>query len=190
MSNSEHVIYIEGVGGLPKIQENLAEIWKPFNLSVEHQPIGWENSDYRHRLQNIGKHIVELSEQARVSIVGASGGGKPALSLFASYPKYIHRVVTISSKISPYILGDGSRKAYPNLVKSSDNFPNSLEIINYEMRQRVLCIHPLSDEIVAPEDAILEHANQFTIQTNGHIDGITRALTNDAQIIANFIHQD
>lgn len=190
MNKPDHVIYIEGVGGLPKEQENLAELWLPHGLIVEHQHIDWSGSDYLQRLQSIGERIIELYEDTRVSLVGASGGGKPALSLFAKYPNYVHRAITISSKMSPYVLGIGSQKAYPNLVISSETFPDSLQLMTNEILQRILCLHPLSDEVVAPEEAELAGANLHIMEAHGHIEGITRAITTESQVIADFISLD
>ena len=190
MKQPERVLYIAGIGGLHEVQDTLTELWGPYGLYLEHQPIDWTATDYEQRLVSIGERIVQLSEQDRVSLVGASGGGKPVMSLLARHPDYVHRTVTISSKVNPYDIGSGTRQAYPNLVLSSDTLPDDLNQITAEMRKRVLCVHPLSDEIVAPEDAVLEGANQHAVQADGHVAGIARALTVDSNVIIDFIRQD
>jgi pimeloyl-ACP methyl ester carboxylesterase len=190
MKQPERVLYIAGIGGLPEVQDTLAELWEPYGLSVEYEPLDWTAIDYEQRLVIIGERIIELSEHDRVSLVGASGGGKPVLSLLSRHPDYVHRAVTISSKVNPYDIGSGTRHAYPNLVLSSDILPDELNQITAEMRKRVLCVHPLIDEIVAPEDAVLEGANQHTVRADGHVAGIAHALTVDSNVIIDFIQQD
>ncbi len=190
MKQPDRVLYIAGIGGLPEVQDTLAELWEPYGLSVDYEPIDWTATDYKQRLVSIGERIVELSEHDRVSLVGASGGGKPVMSLLARHPDYVHRAVTISSKVNPYDIGSGTRQAYPNLVLSSDTLPDDLSQITAEMRKRVLCVHPLSDEIVAPKDAVFEGASQHTVQADGHVAGIARALTVDSNVIIDFIRQD
>ncbi len=81
VNTSECVIYIPGVGDLPKDQENLEMLWSPLGLTVDTQKIDWTKDDYFERLNDIGERLIHLAKLGRVSLVGASGGGKPALSL-------------------------------------------------------------------------------------------------------------
>ena len=190
MDSPEYVIYIQGIGDQPKEQERLAELWEPYGLCIEPQLIDWTSTDYEQRLEDIGNRVEQLSEQGKLSMVGASGGGKPALSLFASHPDSIHRVITISSKVDRYVISPVTRKLFPNLVISSDVLPNSLKKISGEMLKRILCLHPLSDDVVAPKDAVLTGANYHTVQANGHIPGIAHALTVESGVIADFIRRE
>lgn len=190
VNTSECVIYIPGVGDLPKDQENLEMLWSPLGLTVDTQKIDWTKDDYFERLNDIGERLIHLAKLGRVSLVGASGGGKPALSLFARYPNDIHRVVTISGKVDPYNISARTKKTYPNLVLLSEQLQNDLPRINSEMLKKVLCVHPLNDEIVSPKDAVIDGASQHTVQANGHNAGITRSLTLESPVIARFIHQE
>lgn len=190
MKSYEHVIYIGGVGDKPEVQQNLEELWLPHGLLVEHQPIDWADTDYMQRLKSIGERAVQLSKLGNVSLVGASGGGKAVLSLFARHSDYIHRSVTISAKVQPYITSAATREAYPNLAISSDTLQEDLPSISNEMRRRILCVYPLSDEVVAPEDAVLEGALEYSVHANGHINGIDVALTSGGGTIADFVFRE
>jgi len=191
MKNPEYVIYIPGVGDVPAERNNIPARWQSLGLETELHHINWSAVDYKQRIEAIGARIVELSKQGRVSAVGDSGGGKPVLSLFARHTEHLHRIATISSKVEPYVLAPKTAAALPNLVLSSDTLPMDLEKIRSEsVRSRILCVHPISDAVVAPEDAVLEGAEEYTVDAHDHITGIRLALTADADVIARFLQQD
>lgn len=189
MSQCEHVIYIGGVGNEPAEQKQLPELWKPYGLEVHPTPIDWTSSNYEDRLQSIGERIDQLTRVGRVSLVGASGGGKAVLSLLARHPEMVHRVVAISSKMSPYELAPDTEEKYPNLKISSNILPGDLDTIHLSMRERILCVHPLSDNVVNPRDAVLEGACELTVGAYDHIKGIRQALMVNGGHITTFIQQ-
>jgi pimeloyl-ACP methyl ester carboxylesterase len=190
MGSSDCVLYIPGVGDEPKEQERLPELWSRFDLEVEIQPIDWSDTDYVQRIEAIGNRIIELSTDKRVSLVGASGGGKAVLSLLLNYPDHIHRTVTISSKVKPYDLSSDAQKAYPNLVISSNILALELDEMADEGKHKTLCVCPHSDRVVSPDDALLKDANTLIVNAHGHIIGIRQALTLYAYKLANFIRTD
>jgi pimeloyl-ACP methyl ester carboxylesterase len=190
MVSNERVLYIPGVGSEPVEQERLAELWSRFDVEVEIAPIDWSDTNYEERLWAIGNRIVDLSANERVSLVGASGGGKAVLSLLAKHPDNIHRVVTVSGKVGPYILGSGTKKAYPNLKISSDRLPLDIDELTECARNKILCVHPISDDDVKPKDTLLSGANELTINAHGHIVGIRQALTLYGYKLVEFIRSD
>lgn len=190
---------MQGVGDKPEEQTRLPELWAEHGLTVVRQEIDWTKSDYEQRLEAIGFKIGRLSAEGRVSLVGASGGGKAALSLLARYPDNVHRVVTINSKVDPYDLNEKDREIYKNLVISSDMLPQDLEKLYGmppEVLTRILCMRTLGDKTVKPEEAVVNGAKTFTIEVSGsaetklHIAGIAQAITKHSVVIADHIHQD
>ncbi len=185
------MLYIPGVGNVPKEREDVPRLWAPLGLKVEFQRIDWTKSNYHMRLQEIGQRAVHLAQQGkRVSVVGESGGGKVALSLLARHADVLHRVVTISSKVDPYILSAASQEQLPNLVISSDVFAADLPALHGELLPRILCVHPPTDEVVAPADAVLPGAEGLIVGGQDHVSGIVEAITSGKEYIANHIRQD
>jgi pimeloyl-ACP methyl ester carboxylesterase len=190
MKRPDYVLYIPGVGDEPKEQERLPELWCRFDLEVEIAPIDWSNTDYEERLAGIAERAKQLSQVGRVSLIGASGGGKAALSLFARQPDIIHKIVTINTKINPYDLHPDSQAKYPNLALSSDILPSDLQQLSVPMRTRILCVHPLTDDVVKPTEAVLAGAHELTVQAHDHIEGIRRALLMHGEDISEFLSTD
>jgi pimeloyl-ACP methyl ester carboxylesterase len=190
MKPPEFRLYIPGVGNEPKEQEHLPELWGQFGFEVEFAPIDWTETNYEERLTDIAERANQLSQLGRVSLVGASGGGKAALSLFARQPDAIHKIVTISTKINPYNLHPDSQAKYPNLVLSSDMLPSDLQQLSVLMRTRILCVHPLTDDVVKPTEAVLAGAHELTVQAHDHIEGIRRALLMHGRDISEFLSTD
>lgn len=185
----EKVIYIPGVSDEPAVQKDVpTQWWHKYGLCVDPRKIDWKGTDYEQRLERLGRRIERLGT---VSLMGASGGGKTVLSLFARHPDNVYRVVTISSKVGPYDFKKPARREqYPNLAASSDILPADLEHLSDEMRRRVLCVHPRTDNVVEPVDAVLTDAVEHTVQADGHIPGIARALTVESGVIADFLRAD
>lgn len=191
MKSPEKVIYIQGVGSEPAVQNQLPAMWSVYGLLVVPCFVNWTERDYPDYLEMTGDYISECAIAGeRVSVVGASGGGKTALSLLTRHADNIHRVVTISGKVAPYQLRDRTRATYPNLVTSSEILADDICRISSEMLAKILCTRPLRDEVVSPDEAVISGANQHVLPVEGHIEGITYALTTASPIIANFIQQD
>lgn len=190
MGSPDYIIHIPGVGDVPKEREALPELWAPHGLEVEFQRIDWVSTDYEQRLEAIGGRILELFEAGRrVSITGDSGGGKPALSLYARYGQHLCAAVTICTKIEPYNLHPDTRAQFPNLVISSDNLPSDLATLGDKERQNVLCITGLIDKVAAPEESVLTGAHDFIINTHSHLETIKSAMVSHGRDVANFIQQ-
>jgi hypothetical protein len=191
MQGFEQVIYIQGVGRRPRVQEHLPELWLPHGLQVEHQPIDWAATDYHQRIAEIGGRIIELSEAGNVSIVAASGGVKAQMSLLARYAEYVHRAVAINGKFEPFVFDSPTAHIRrPNLVESSGVMKADIAAAGTERIQKIfhqlLWIKSLSDETIE-NDKKPPELREITFPTHGHEVGIRFALTMGAPIIARFL---
>ncbi|MBP9738613.1 hypothetical protein KBD20_02910 [Candidatus Saccharibacteria bacterium] len=192
MSDLERVIYIQGVGAKPLVQEQLPELWLPYGLSVEQQPVEWTSADYDDRVAEIGTRIIELSAVGNVSIVAASGGVKTQMSLIARYIEHIHRAVSINGKFEPFDFSDsptqGTRR--PNLVRSSDVMQEDYKNISPEkladISTKLLWIRSRSDETI-PHDTVPSVVKEYILPIDGHRQGIEYALTIGGPAIAGYL---
>lgn len=195
MARLEKVMYIQGVGAKPLVQEHLPELWLPYGLSVEHQPIEWTSADYDERLAEIGARIIELSIADNVSIVAASGGVKTQMSLIARYLGYIHRAVAINGKFEPFDFTDSpsQQTRRPNLVRSSDVMRDDYENISSEklldISNKLLWARSRSDETI-PHDTVPTVVQEYILPVDGHRQGIEYALTIGGSVIAGYLMDD
>ena len=196
MSSHESVIYIPGMGDEPSERTLLPKSWEQYGLKLEFELIDWTDNDYEERIKEIGDQIIWQSKIRRTSLIGDSGGGQTALSLFSRYAEHLHRAVTISTKMESYDFSYNPKAAEnnPNLVKASNAIEEDLSRLTPEMRQRILCIHPDRDSAVAPNKALLDGAQEHVIKLGNevhkresHIEGIRRGITTETDIVANFI---
>lgn len=192
MKQLESVLYIPGLGDNKSYgQDLLPFLWKIYGLKAEYWPVKWSENNFQQKLDKLESRIRTLSVAGRVSLVGSSAGASAILNLFARIPLDIHKIVTICGKIqNPQNIQPSTLEKNPNFGSSMALLPDSLDRINNNMRKNILCIRPISDEVVAPEDAVIDGAESYTLNTRGHVLSIAYALTLGSRTIANFIRND
>lgn len=184
MSSRETVVYFQGVGDEPTEQAQLSERLEPYGFDVLHLPFDWADNDYEQRREEVVEHIRDLE---RPHLWGESGGGVAAVDIFALYPDLVGRVVAGSTKFSPYELDPDTEKRLSNLMPSSLAMVESLHRIQGKMLQRLLCVYPVKDEVVAPEAAKLQGAQELEVPAWSHIAGIRYTVTDAVPTIAHFL---
>lgn len=191
MSKTEHVLYIPSFDGTPKVQAEVSELWRPYDVRVESRASVVTDDNYEEWLEETGEEIDELARETKVYVVGASGGGKSALSLLIRHPDSVHRIVIINTKIDPYNFHNPeTRKKLPNLAKTSDVLQDDMPRMTMEMRNRTLSLRSRNDEILdGPDDAVLYGGNNVVIPVETHADGISFAVTRCGMQIVRFCRQ-
>lgn len=179
MNKSVRAVFFPSFDGTPEIQAEVPSLWLPFGLDVEiRSPVATQD-DYETWLE-------ETAEDLPNYLIGASNGGKIALSLLARNPSLT--VVVIAAKESPYNFENPlTRSKLPNLAKTSDVFEKDQKQITPEMYQHVLSLYSQHDEMLdVPGSAQFEYAHSVEMPTDSHGAGIAYAVERCGLHIAQF----
>lgn len=195
MSSNEIVVYFQGLGRQPEVQQDLPNQWEEsHNLEVIPRPFNWRDTDYKDGLQETGELIVQLAQSGKtIYLMGASGGGKPALSLSIRYSEHIQATAIINGKADPYAQDDDVDKNFKNLRISSDVLEEDFKSISPEVPKKILWMCSETDERIDSGDrtleTALEEAERHVMSVDGHAPGIEQAITEDSLVIINFFRR-
>lgn len=190
----EHVVYIKGVGNKPIVQDDLARLWLPHGLAIDHQPIDWSAENYHEQLARVAGRIIELSAEGNVSVVAASGGVKPLMSLLVRNPDHIHRGVAICGKFGAFDFSTDPTQIIrrPSLVAASDvmeeDYKNLEPQALKKVCERLLWLYTPIDETIPEDPTRPTQVEALAIPHDGHLRSIEYALTfEDGAGIAQYI---
>lgn len=182
------------------MQSELGDRWGHLGLEVEHRPYDWTRDDYNEDLAETGELLQKRHENGeRSSIVAISASVKKGVSLLLRYPHYIHRLVAIAGKESPYIFEDEETpRKFQSLAQSSSTLEQDLRDtdpdVRIELAPRILWITSVLDEEIVddipPEKSALPGMQRLEVPGQSHLEGIELALTDYAQEITGFIRTD
>lgn len=192
MSSREVVMYFQGLGKEPEIQQELPQAWAAPNREVILHRFNWRGTDYRQELEAVEDQIDQLAEpDVNIYLVGASAGSKPGLSLLIRRPEQITAAVMINGRISPYAADDHvDRRSHENLWISSDVLDEDTKQMDPRVPGKLLRMRSENDERIDPENTAIEamfrESEEYIMDIDGHPEGIEYAITQDHQIIFNF----
>ncbi len=182
MRAPERAVFIGSIGGIPKIQERLPEIMLGKGVILDPRPLDYMGTDYQDWLEDTGDYIKRLAKRWRVHVIGASGGGPPAASLFRRHADVIDRAVIWSGKMTDLYAFKNPKNTQryegTNLVESAGVFQvEDRPRITPHMLQRMLFTHGEEDGDIAPEHSVLEGApNTHEFPTITHDAALTYAM--------------
>lgn len=184
MSKVERAAFFPSFDGTPEIQAEVPKLWLPFGFDVEIRSPAPTKADYKDWLEENSRDLPEY-------LIGASNGGKIALSLLARHPESVQQVVIINAKEAPYNFENPrTREKLPNLAKTSDVFEEDRKLITLQMYQRVLSLYSREDELLDVHgSAQFEHAHQAEMPADSHAAGIEYAVDRCGLQIAEFCLQ-
>lgn len=183
MRAPERAVFIGSLGGIPAIQEQLPEIMLRKGVILDPRPLDYMGTDYQDWLKDTGNYIRWLAKRWRVHVIGASGGGPPAASLFRRHADVIDRAVIWSGKMTDLyeFKNPKNTKKYEgtNLVESARRFQEEdRPQLTPALLRRMLFTYGEADETIAPDHSVLEGApNTHTLPTLTHDDALAYAMS-------------
>lgn len=186
------VVFIPGLGDdrLGKPQQRLFSLWTIYGVKAVYQPMYWSDKrSFSSKLDALLNTIDELKADGHlVSLISASAGASAALIAYSLRQASINNVVCVCGKINnPASISQNRYKDNPAFKESMAILDNSLAKITAEYRRHILSLRPISDNIVPPQDTLIEGANNRLMLSIGHGFSIFYALTIDSFRIISFV---
>lgn len=159
-----HVIYITGLGDdMPSLQKRAIKTWKMYGVEPIFFQSNWESKEtFDKKIERLCKTINDsylASSDKKVGLIAASAGVSIALHAYAQQTNKVAGVVSICGKIGrPEYVLDRIKRRSPTFARSMDMLPQTLSLLSSAERERVLCVVPFFDEVVATKDQVLEGA--------------------------------
>jgi dienelactone hydrolase len=188
-----HIIYIPGLGDKRKGYEFIIGFWKIYGVIPHVYRMGWEDdkTNFKSKLEKLSMGIQALIKQGNiVSLVGGSAGGSVALNALIENTE-INAVVNLCGRLK------AGTNVYPSLEKASSKSPafkTSVEMfekkepfINENLKEKVLTLSPLWDEMVPKSTALLSGALNKTLPSFEHTLTGFLGLTIFSPLIISFI---
>lgn len=186
---TEYVLYIQGLGRKPAVQENVTDLGQTHGLTIERLVPDYSGLDCRGFLWDTITHLQRLPPNWRKSVIGASGASKFVPILMYMLPGFLHRGAAINGKANPWDHDAEELAMFPILQESSNIMERICPKMPPSLFSKIMWAHSLTDERI-PDQTILPGTQELILQTNGHAQGIEDALTNRLADIADFIKQD
>ena len=194
MPKEHHVIYIPGLKDQKKSYEMLINRWASFGIVPHVHRMGWHDGEsFRPKLKRLVSEVNGFLENgAAVSLVGSSAGGSAALNTLLEQPQ-ISGVVNLSGRLR------AGENVYPTLGwagRNSASFRESVLLfesrepeIPEELREKVLVITPIWDQLVPKSTAQLRGAHNQILPSAEHMLSGLLGITIFSQRIINFLKQ-
>lgn len=190
------VVIIPGLGDEVHALEYITRHFNKYGLDVAVHSIGWRDgtADFHPKFNKLLRHIDELSETSKVSIIGTSAGGSAALNAFTKRKKVVYKVVNLSgilrsSKEVGWRSFEERTKSSPQFAQSVKMFTNLENSLSAVDRKRVMTVYPkFGDELVAPDTVTLSGAMNIRIPSIEHVLSIALALTIFSKPVISFLN--
>lgn len=193
MGKRHQVIYVPGLGDHhSRLQQMAINNWRVFGLYPEAHPLHWADGEpFAPKLERLLSKIDELTKHGDVSLVGTSAGASAVLNAYALRKDAINKVITVCGKIQhPETIEEWRFKKNPAFRGSIAMLSESLAKLTAGDLGRILCLRPVWDGIVPPNDAVLEGAFKKRIPTIGHAFSIGTTILLGGPAIAHFIKSE
>lgn len=175
MSKEHHIIYVPGLNDQRKGYELLINRWSNYGIVPHVHRIGWQDREksFKTKLKKLVGEVNKILDHGNtVSMVGGSAGGSAVLNTLLEQPR-INAVVNLCGRLR------SGENVHPSLELASKNSPVFKESVlrfekkepgmSKELREKVLCLIPIWDEIVPKSTVSLKGATNKTLFTFEHI---------------------
>lgn len=191
---NEKLIVVPGLGDNRK-----ANLCLTAHLGIESEIhlMPWQGieQDFQPKLQKLLKRIDELTKQGiNVSLLGTSAGGSAVLNAFYERQNDVLKVINVCGR-----LRRGSN-IYPTLEEASKNSPSFFQSVllceervqklDVDIKNKILTIRPLYDEIVPITTVTIEGATNIQIVSVEHMLSIAAAMTIYSHHIRTFLSKN
>lgn len=188
------IIYVTGLGDDdPKWQFRVVmRTWQLYGIRPHFFRVGWTEETLTQKLRHLTRLIDDLYTESRqpVGVVGVSAGASLALQVFISRPESVAGVVTICGKIlHPENVGQGVKRQNRAFAESMSRMPDTLQALTPRLKDRLLCIYPLTDRIVATQEQHVAGAHSRRVFSFGHIFSIAVQIVFGARKNIRFLKQ-
>ena len=179
MRTQHHIIYVPGLGD-PRygLQGWALNLWRVVGVRPHYFPMHWRGQEpFEPKFQRLLALTDSLLSQGHfVSFVGASAGASAVINAYAARPK-VTGVVCICGKLrNPQTISEYTYQKNPAFWDSMSMLSASLGQLSDAHRQKILSIHPYKDDVVPPEDTIIDGANEKSVPSVGHAFSIAFCL--------------
>ncbi len=192
MVRKHHVIYIPGLSDHRKSYELIINRWSLYGVIPHVYRVGWHDGEsFKPKLKRLIDYINCLQDKGGiVSLVGASAGGSVALNALVEQHK-INAVVNLCGRLQA---GKNVSPALKVASKNSISFRES--VIFFEsreprmtkhLRQKVLTLTPIWDEIVPKPTVFLKGATNKTLPSVEHMLSGFLGMTIFSSMIVKFL---
>lgn len=192
MLKSHHIIYIAGLNDHRKGYELFINSWSLYGIIPHVYRVGWHDGEsFKPKLKRLVSFVNSLLDKGNtVSLVGASAGGSVALNALIEQPK-INAVVNLCGRLR------AGKNVSPSLSvasKNSSSFRESVRLfesrepkMTKHLRQKVLTLTPIWDEVVPKPTVFLNGATNKTLPSIEHMLSGFLGMTIFSPMIMSFI---
>ncbi len=174
MTRKHHIIYIPGLSDQRKSYELVVNRWSLYGIIPHVYRVGWNDEEsFKPKLKRLISFINGFLDKGDiVSLIGASAGGSVALNALIEQPK-INAVVNLCGRLR------AGKNVFPTLKvasKNSSSFRESVMLfesrepkMTKSLRQKVLTLTPIWDEIVPKPTVFLNGATNKILPSAEHM---------------------
>jgi len=175
------IIYIPGLGDRQVVGQRLAiSTWRRLSVEPMLFQMKWADGEsFASKLDSLLTLIDRLTREGKlVSLVGSSAGGSAVINAYAERRQHIHGVVCICGKLrNKDNIWSGTYRQNPAFEQSMIMLADSTPQLTTKDRQRILSLHPTSDQSVPVADTKLPGVASKGMPVAGHVSGIAYGLT-------------
>jgi len=188
---THHVIYVPGLGDHRTRAQRLApKYWQIFGVKGHVFVMHWRDKEaFAPKLTRLLAMIDGLTKDGdQVSLVGTSAGASAVLVAYAARLDKVTGVVCICGKINhPETISPSRFIENPAFKESLAELQKVLPKLGLKERERIMSIHPISDNLVPPADTIIPGAREGVVPTFGHSFSIGLTLVFAAPSMMSFL---
>lgn len=194
MPPKHHVIFVPGLDDQKRNYEFLVNRWAIYGIIPHVHRVNWHNNDsLEPKLKRLVKEADQYLQNSNiVSLVGWSAGGSAVLNALVMEPK-INAAVNLCGRLR------AGQNVHPSLewaARNSKSFKESVLLFEsrepkmpQELREKVLNLIPMWDEIVPKSTVYLRGARNQTIPTAEHMLSGFLGMTLFSPIMIGFLRQ-
>lgn len=184
LQKKHFVILVPGLGDEVRATGFLTRHFAKHGFIIVVHSVGWRDSEkeFKPKLDRLLKLIDELARKGMVSLIGMSAGGSAVLNAFVLRKKKIFRAVSICARLrvgetTGYRSFASKTHLRPAFAQSIQLFERSEPSLSKMDRKRLMTVRALYDELVPPDTATIDGANNTVISSVEHMLSIALTLS-------------